>query len=248
MTTENKTGAGDSNHGKESESFGEEDKIDAQDDNFYRDAIRYDSNRNSLSETDGQEVQKCKRSLSACGRCEGRRAKIFHSNSLDSFAHHSVGKPRSLMETLLVAKMEAASLRPLLTRMDSTESAESTGSAASSASGNEFCCCDDCLLGIADHFACEECAMGRRKVAIGRSPPNRAGIRRQFFSATDQSTPSTPNPVLIVTSFCSQASGWRKIRNIVQWTPFFQTYKKQRYPWVQLAGHQGRIFSDDTEI
>uniref|UniRef100_W8BUA7 Kinase n=2 Tax=Ceratitis capitata TaxID=7213 RepID=W8BUA7_CERCA len=36
-------------------------------------------------------------------------------------------------------------------------------------------------------------------------------------------------------------SGWRKIRNIVQWTPFFQTYKKQRYPWVQLAGHQGNF-------
>jgi 1D-myo-inositol-triphosphate 3-kinase len=31
------------------------------------------------------------------------------------------------------------------------------------------------------------------------------------------------------------------LRNIVQWTPFFQTYKKQRYPWVQLAGHQGNF-------
>lgn len=32
------------------------------------------------------------------------------------------------------------------------------------------------------------------------------------------------------------------MRNIVQWTPFFQTYKnKQRYPWVQLAGHQGNF-------
>ncbi|XP_055390334.1 inositol-trisphosphate 3-kinase A isoform X2 [Condylostylus longicornis] len=38
-----------------------------------------------------------------------------------------------------------------------------------------------------------------------------------------------------------KTSGWRKIRNIVQWTPFFQTYKKQRYPWVQLAGHQGNF-------
>ncbi|KAJ9592957.1 hypothetical protein L9F63_015381, partial [Diploptera punctata] len=37
------------------------------------------------------------------------------------------------------------------------------------------------------------------------------------------------------------SSGWRKLRNIVQWTPFFQTYKKQRYPWVQLAGHQGNF-------
>lgn len=38
-----------------------------------------------------------------------------------------------------------------------------------------------------------------------------------------------------------QSSRWRKLRNIVQWTPFFQTYKKQRYPWVQLAGHQGNF-------
>lgn len=38
-----------------------------------------------------------------------------------------------------------------------------------------------------------------------------------------------------------QNSGWRKLRTIVQWTPFFQTYKKQRYPWVQLAGHQGNF-------
>lgn len=36
--------------------------------------------------------------------------------------------------------------------------------------------------------------------------------------------------------------GWRKLRNIVQWTPFFQTHKnKQKYPWVQLAGHQGNF-------
>ncbi|XP_049826154.1 inositol-trisphosphate 3-kinase B isoform X2 [Aethina tumida] len=38
-----------------------------------------------------------------------------------------------------------------------------------------------------------------------------------------------------------EPSGWRKLRNIVQWTPFFQTYRKQRYPWVQLAGHQGNF-------
>ncbi|XP_067011737.1 inositol-trisphosphate 3-kinase B isoform X7 [Anabrus simplex] len=42
-------------------------------------------------------------------------------------------------------------------------------------------------------------------------------------------------------AFHKKPSGWRKLRNIVQWTPFFQTYKKQRYPWVQLAGHQGNF-------
>ncbi|XP_046488684.1 uncharacterized protein [Neodiprion pinetum] len=43
-----------------------------------------------------------------------------------------------------------------------------------------------------------------------------------------------------------KTSGWRKLRNIVQWTPFFQTYKKQRYPWVQLAGHQGNFRAGPT--
>ncbi|XP_015596515.1 inositol-trisphosphate 3-kinase A isoform X1 [Cephus cinctus] len=43
-----------------------------------------------------------------------------------------------------------------------------------------------------------------------------------------------------------KTSGWRKLRNIVQWTPFFQTYKKQRYPWVQLAGHQGNFRAGTT--
>ncbi|OAD62546.1 Inositol-trisphosphate 3-kinase B [Eufriesea mexicana] len=43
-----------------------------------------------------------------------------------------------------------------------------------------------------------------------------------------------------------KSSGWRKLRNIVHWTPFFQTYKKQRYPWVQLAGHQGNFKAGRT--
>jgi 1D-myo-inositol-triphosphate 3-kinase len=28
------------------------------------------------------------------------------------------------------------------------------------------------------------------------------------------------------------------LRNIVKWTPYFQTHK---HPWVQLAGHQGNF-------
>lgn len=44
----------------------------------------------------------------------------------------------------------------------------------------------------------------------------------------------------------SRSSGWRKLRNFVHCTPFFQTYKKQRYPWVQLAGHQGNFRAGPT--
>eukprot|EP00094_Tigriopus_californicus_P010776 TCALIF_10393-PA protein Name:"Similar to ITPKA Inositol-trisphosphate 3-kinase A (Homo sapiens)" AED:0.20 eAED:0.20 QI:0/0.4/0.16/0.83/0.6/0.83/6/0/354 len=38
-----------------------------------------------------------------------------------------------------------------------------------------------------------------------------------------------------------QPSGWRKLRRMVQWTPFIQTYKNRRYQWVQLAGHSGNF-------
>ncbi|XP_064484861.1 inositol-trisphosphate 3-kinase A-like isoform X2 [Ornithodoros turicata] len=38
-------------------------------------------------------------------------------------------------------------------------------------------------------------------------------------------------------------SAWRKLRNVVHWSPFVQTYRKQKYPWIQLAGHQGNFRS-----
>ncbi|XP_037293261.1 inositol-trisphosphate 3-kinase A isoform X2 [Manduca sexta] len=54
-------------------------------------------------------------------------------------------------------------------------------------------------------------------------------------SEWDSDVPEPPPPTQ------KQSERWRKLRNIVQWTPFFQTYKKQRYPWIQLAGHQGNF-------
>ncbi|UYV83515.1 ITPKA [Cordylochernes scorpioides] len=36
-----------------------------------------------------------------------------------------------------------------------------------------------------------------------------------------------------------KVSKWKKIRNAIHWSPFVQTYHKYKYPWVQLAGHQG---------
>lgn len=82
-------------------------------------------------------------------------------------------RPRTLMETLLVAKMEKAGaclasssppspLPPaLLVRTDSTDSASSLSSTSS-----DVCRCDDCLLGIADLYVTspEEEARSRKKV------------------------------------------------------------------------------------
>lgn len=61
----------------------------------------------------------------------------------------SPGRPRSLMESLLVAKMEALSTGKLV-RTDSMDSCSSFGSMSSLPS--DVCRCDDCLLGIVDFY------------------------------------------------------------------------------------------------
>ncbi|NP_001014992.2 inositol 1,4,5-triphosphate kinase isoform X2 [Apis mellifera] len=135
----------------------------------------------------------------------------------------------NLMEQILLAKIEKQNLHEsddlhesdgrvggkrrniLLRRTDSMDSQNSAStynsflSSDSASSGNVYCKCDDCLLGIVDDYQRNPSVVGRKK-----------------------------------------SSGWRKLRNIVHWTPFFQTYKKQRYPWVQLAGHQGNFRAGPT--
>lgn len=61
----------------------------------------------------------------------------------------SPARPRSLMESLLVAKMEALSTGRLV-RTDSLDSCSSFGSMSSLPS--DVCRCDDCLLGIVDFY------------------------------------------------------------------------------------------------
>ncbi|KOB51998.1 Inositol 1,4,5-triphosphate kinase 2, partial [Operophtera brumata] len=61
----------------------------------------------------------------------------------------SPARPRSLMESLLVAKMEALSTGKLV-RTDSMDSCSSYGSMSSLPS--DICRCDDCLLGIVDFY------------------------------------------------------------------------------------------------
>ncbi|KAK7487169.1 hypothetical protein BaRGS_00021664, partial [Batillaria attramentaria] len=41
-------------------------------------------------------------------------------------------------------------------------------------------------------------------------------------------------------------SSWKKIRSIIRWSPFIQVFKKHRYPWIQLAGHQGNFQAGDA--
>lgn len=77
-------------------------------------------------------------------------------------------KPRSLMETILVAKMESLNNvggggRPApFLRTDSLDSCSSMGSISSMSS--DVCRCDDCLLGIADLYAPGPAEKSRKKV------------------------------------------------------------------------------------
>ncbi|KAF5919304.1 hypothetical protein HPG69_002614 [Diceros bicornis minor] len=36
----------------------------------------------------------------------------------------------------------------------------------------------------------------------------------------------------------TESKSWRKIKNMVHWSPFVMSFKK-KYPWIQLAGHAG---------
>nr|XP_027203161.1 inositol-trisphosphate 3-kinase A-like [Dermatophagoides pteronyssinus] len=42
------------------------------------------------------------------------------------------------------------------------------------------------------------------------------------------------------------SSKWRKVRSLVT-SPFIQTYKRKKYPWIQLAGHQGNFVAGQIQ-
>lgn len=77
-------------------------------------------------------------------------------------------RQRSLMETLLMAKMERASAS-VLRRMDSTDSATSSVSSSTTGAGSDVCRCDDCLLGIADLYATTPAEEARRRTKVRTS-------------------------------------------------------------------------------
>lgn len=95
------------------------------------------------------------------------------TTSLSNFTSVVSGRHRSLMEMLLAKKMETTRGsvlpdRPLI-RTDSLDSTSSVGSVSSMAFGEDFCRCDDCLLGIADLYTTgseSEVGVTKKKVTI----------------------------------------------------------------------------------
>lgn len=87
---------------------------------------------------------------------------------------YSLGRHRTLMDSLLSRKIELAAGanantdRPLI-RTDSLDSTSSLGSISSMPYGDDVCRCDDCLLGIADLYTLGviETALTKKKVTFG---------------------------------------------------------------------------------
>ncbi|XP_069053965.1 inositol-trisphosphate 3-kinase A [Lepisosteus oculatus] len=60
---------------------------------------------------------------------------------------------------------------------------------------------------------------------ISSDPERAEGQSSAFLQAEQQSNPRA-------------SKSWKKIKNMVHWSPFVMSFKK-KYPWIQLAGHAG---------
>ncbi|XP_051511387.1 inositol-trisphosphate 3-kinase B-like [Myxocyprinus asiaticus] len=58
-------------------------------------------------------------------------------------------------------------------------------------------------------------------------------------SEDDISSDPERSPAFLQTQQKAHKS-WKKIKNMVQWSPFLMSFKK-KYPWIQLAGHAGNF-------
>ncbi|GBP84526.1 hypothetical protein EVAR_64246_1 [Eumeta japonica] len=102
----------------------------------------------------------------------------------------SPGRPRTLMESLLLAKMEALSTGNLV-RTDSLDSCSSFGSMSSLPS--DVCRCDDCLLGIVDFYlpSPAEQAQSLKKKGTWGGGNKVAYTHKKYKSTIDRQTDRT---------------------------------------------------------
>ncbi|CAH2982858.1 unnamed protein product [Chilo suppressalis] len=127
-------------------------------------------------------------------------------------------------------------------KRDSKRNSKTDGSPSKDSLGPKPCNCEDCRASspLPPEYGPQSMSPGydQMKSSLLEVPWNEdftEASSDDLSSEWDSDVPEPPRPVQ------KQSERWRKLRNIVQWTPFFQTYKKQRYPWIQLAGHQGNF-------
>nr|XP_033793302.1 inositol-trisphosphate 3-kinase B [Geotrypetes seraphini] len=75
---------------------------------------------------------------------------------------------------------------------------------------------------------------------LSSSSASSAGFSSSWDESDEEIT-SDPSPTFLQTIEPPRpraSKSWRKIKNMVHWSPFVMSFKK-KYPWIQLAGHAG---------
>ncbi|MCJ8750106.1 hypothetical protein PDJAM_G00194930 [Pangasius djambal] len=74
---------------------------------------------------------------------------------------------------------------------------------------------------------------------LSSSSASSTGFSSWEESEEDLSSDPERTPAFLQTQQKAHKS-WKKIKNMVQWSPFLMSFKK-KYPWIQLAGHAGNF-------
>ncbi|KAK3506759.1 hypothetical protein QTP70_023929 [Hemibagrus guttatus] len=74
---------------------------------------------------------------------------------------------------------------------------------------------------------------------LSSSSASSTGFSSFEESEEDLSSDPERTPAFLQTQQRAHKS-WKKIKNMVQWSPFLTSFKK-KYPWIQLAGHAGNF-------
>ncbi|KAK2846014.1 hypothetical protein Q7C36_010868 [Tachysurus vachellii] len=74
---------------------------------------------------------------------------------------------------------------------------------------------------------------------LSSSSASSTGFSSWEESEEDLSSDPERTPAFLQTQQKAHKS-WKKIKNMVQWSPFLTSFKK-KYPWIQLAGHAGNF-------
>ncbi|XP_056619889.1 inositol-trisphosphate 3-kinase B [Triplophysa dalaica] len=75
---------------------------------------------------------------------------------------------------------------------------------------------------------------------LSSSSASSTGFSSSWEESEDDISSDTERSSAFLQTQQKAHKSWRKIKNMVQWSPFLMSFKK-KYPWIQLAGHAGNF-------
>ncbi|KAI7799984.1 inositol-trisphosphate 3-kinase B [Triplophysa rosa] len=75
---------------------------------------------------------------------------------------------------------------------------------------------------------------------LSSSSASSTGFSSSWEESEDDISSDTERSSAFLQTQQKAHKSWKKIKNMVQWSPFLMSFKK-KYPWIQLAGHAGNF-------